>query len=256
MPSDLSVLQQIQELDQRDDELTREIDNLPKHVEAIQARLESHRGELAKTEENLAENGKERRQLEGQIGDHRAKISKLQDQMAGARTNEQFRAFQNEIQFCKDRIDDCEVQILETMEAAEDLEANVAKAQAELQQEEAKVASDVEQARIRIDADKREREEKRATRKELSAGVPAPTMRTYERIRKSSGRAVAAVDGEDCGACHVRVRPKFLQDLRRNDKGILTCESCGLILFIPAPPEDPEAAEDPDSEQSSAPQDE
>ena len=255
MPSDLSVLQQIQELDQRDDELTREIDNLPKHVEAIEARLEAHRRELAKTEEFLAENGKERRQLEGQIGDHGTKISKLQDQMAGARTNEQFRAFQNEIQFCKDRIDDCELQILETMEAAEDLQANVAKARAELQREEAQVASDVEQARIRIDADKREREEKRATRKELSVGVPAPTMRTYERIRKASGRAVAAVYGEDCGACHVRVRPKFLQDLRRNDKGILTCESCGLILFIPDPPEELEPAEDPDSQQSPAPQD-
>lgn len=255
MPSDLSVLQQIQELDQRDDELTKEIDNLPKHVEAIKARLESHRRELAKTEEILAENGKERRQLEGQIGDHRTKISHLQDQMAGARTNEQFRAFQNEIQFCKDRIDDCEVQILETMEAAEDLQSNVTKAQAELQREEAKVASDVEQARIRIDADKQEREEKRATRKDLSAGVPDPTMRTYERIRRTSGRAVAAVLGEDCGACHVRVRPKFLQDLRRNDKGILTCESCGLILFIPIPPEDPEPSEDPKSEQAHAPQD-
>lgn len=248
MPSDLSVLLELQELDQRNDELTKEIENLPKHVEAIQSRLESHRQALAKTEETLAENGKERRQLEGQVGDHKIKISKLQDQMAGARTNAQYHAFQHEIQFCRDRIDECELQILETMEAAEILEANVAKAQAELQQEEAKVANDVSRANARIEADRRERTEKRAARNELTAEVPPPTMRTYERIRKASGRAVAGVVGEDCSACHVRVRPKFLQDLRHIDQGILTCESCGLILYIPDPPEEVAPADDPNPE--------
>ena len=132
MPSEISVLLGIQELDQRIRKLTREIDNLPKHVASIKARLAAHRQALERTQAILAENGKERRHLESKVGDHRQKIAKLQDQMDGARTNEQFRAFQHEIQFCKDAIDQFEERILENMEQAESLQSNVSQAAADL----------------------------------------------------------------------------------------------------------------------------
>ena len=233
MPSEISVLLGIQELDHRIGELTREIDNLPKHVASIKARLAAHRQALERTQAILGENGKERRHLESQVGDHRQKIARLQDQMNGARTNEQFRAFQHEIQFCKDAIDQFEERILENMEQAETLESNVSQAAADLQVEEAKVANDVEVAAARIEADKHERARKELDRNSAVRQVSSSTMQTYERIRKARGTAVAPVINESCGACHVRVRPKFLQDLRHLTDGIFTCESCGLIVYLP-----------------------
>ena len=233
MPSEISVLLGIQELDQRIGELTREIDNLPKHVAAIKARLAAHRQALERTQAILAENGKERRHLESKVGDHKQKIAKLQDQMDGARTNEQFRAFQHEIQFCKEAIDQFEERILENMEQAETLQANVSQAVADLKVEEAKVAKDVEAASERIEADKQERVRKQSDRDSAVGQVSSATMQVYERIRKARGTAVAPVIDESCGACHVRVRPKFLQDLRHLTDGVFTCESCGLIVFLP-----------------------
>ena len=245
MATDLYLARRIQELDQRIDALTREIDGLPKHVEAIESRLASHRQELANTQSVLAENAKQNRQLEGKIEEHKQKISRLQDQMNGAKTNAQFRAFQHEIKFCKDSIDELEENILDKMEQAEALEESVSRAREELKAESAKVAAEVERAREQIETDKLDRERQRATRAALSIKIDPLTMREYERIRMARGVALAEVVGETCSACHVRLRPKFLQDLQQLSRGILTCESCGLIAYLPDEGGDGVPLEDP-----------
>lgn len=245
MPTDLYLARRIQHLDDRIDELTEEIDGLPKHVARIESRLASHQQELADTQAVLAENGKRHRQLEGQVSDFRQKISKLQDQMNGARTNEQFRAFQHEIQYCRDRIDHLEERILDKMEEAEALEENVGKAQADLRLEGGKVAAEVEEARRRIEADKLEREKQRARRASLTGRIDRNALRAYERVRRARGMAVTAVMDENCGACHVRLRPKFLQDLQQLMQGVLTCENCGRIVYLPDQIDDGVPLEDP-----------
>ena len=245
MPSDLSLVRRLQELDRRIDGLTREIDGLPTHIASIEAKLAAHQKELADTQETLADNGREHRSLEGQVGDFRQKISKLQDQMNSARTNEQFRAFQHEIQFCKDHIDQLEERILDKMEQAEALEENVARAEADLKVESDKVAAEVDRAKARIADDRDERDRQREERHSLSARIDRGALRTYERVRSVRGIAVAAVIGESCGSCHVRLRPKLLQDLRLITKGVLTCESCGMIVYFPDEPDSAVNGEEP-----------
>ncbi len=252
MHAELSLLRRLQDLDLRIVALTREIKNLPHHVARIQGRLQAHKQELAKTQEILADNGKEHRYLEGQIADCTRKISKLQDQMNIARTNEQFRAFQHEIQFCKDSIDGFEERILEKMEQAEDLEANVKRAKASLKEEEASVKRDVALATARIAADQKEREQRLVQRTQLAATADTSALRTYERIRKTRGRAMTAVDDEICEACHMRVRPKPLQDLYNESVAILTCESCGLILYLKDDIELTAVTEDPAGDEMAA----
>ena len=235
MHTDLSLALQIQGMDLRIQALTREIDGLPKRIAAVEARLASHKQALAETKAVLEQNKKDHRQFERQIDDQKQKISKLQDQMNGAKTNEQFRAFQHEIRFCKDAIDDLEEGILGKMEEAEQLQQDVSKAEASLKVESAKVAEDVRLAKARIEADRKEREIKLADRRALSAKISPAILRVYQRIRKTRGVAITAVTAENCDSCHVRLRPKLLQDLGQLSEGILTCESCGLIIYRPDP---------------------
>ncbi len=67
------------------------------------------------------------------------KISKLKDQMLGAKTNEQYRAFQNEIDFCQKEIRKAEDRILELMGESEPLDKNVKAAELALKAEKAEV---------------------------------------------------------------------------------------------------------------------
>lgn len=233
MATNIYLACQMQELDQRIAGLTEEIDALPKQVAAIKGRLARHKQALEAKKESLAENAKGQRLLEGEVSDYGQRISKLDVQLNGAKTNEQFHAFQHEIQYCKDQITDREDLILDRMEQAEVLEKQVARAEADLRVESAKVAADIEQARQNIQADRNELERQQAARKKLTARIDPLVVRVYERILKYHGTAVTAVVNETCSSCHVRLRPKFLQDLRMLTDGVLTCENCGLIVYLP-----------------------
>ena len=92
MLPDLKAAIRLQELDHRVAELTREISSLPKHIAEIEKKLESHQRKLEADRAALTANQKDRKRLEGEIQVQEQKISKLKEQMLGAKTNEQYRA--------------------------------------------------------------------------------------------------------------------------------------------------------------------
>ncbi len=252
MPSDLSIVRQIQTCDTRIGELSAEIAQLPKYIAEIEAKLASHKQQLAATQATLAENQKERRRLEGEIGGFKETISKLQNQMGGAKTNEQYRAFQHEIDFATGKISSCEDGILEMMEQAEALDKNVAQAQGELQVESEKVAAEVAEAKARVAADQKFLSAEQASRAELASQVDAQLLKLYTRVQKSRGIAIAAIVESQCQACHVVLRPQFLLDMRNLSDGVLTCESCGRIVYFGEEAEDGIEADDPAGEHNVA----
>src|SRR3979490_1613836 len=125
MHPDLKLVVRLQELDNRLAELAKEIATLPKHVAEIEKKLVSHERKMEVDRAALAANQKERKKCEGDIQLQEQKISKLKDQTLGAKTNEQYRAFQNEIEFCQKEIRKSEDRILELMGESEPLEKNV-----------------------------------------------------------------------------------------------------------------------------------
>src|SRR5581483_1131316 len=166
--------------------------------------------------------------------------SKLKGQMLDAKTNEVYRAFQTEIEFCEKEIRRQEDRILELMSESEPLEKNVKAAEAALAEEKKQVEAEKQQARERTAVDKKGLDELHADRKAIVAGISANVYRNYERIRKGrNGVAVAeAIDGR-CSMCQMAMRLQFCQDLRKGDQ-VMLCESCGRILYYnpPIPVED------------------
>ncbi len=135
MHPDLERLREIQDLDHRIAELTREISYLPAHISEIEGKLESHRRRLEADRALLSANVKDRKRLDDDIKVFESKISRLRDQMSEAKTNEQYRAFQHEIEFAQQEIRKIEDLILDRMAEAEILDQNVKKAEAALKQE-------------------------------------------------------------------------------------------------------------------------
>ena len=146
MHQDLGLVRELQDLDRRITELTREINYLPKHIAEIESRLDSHRRKLEADRAALAANQKERKGLEDDIKISEQKTSKLRDQMSEAKTNEQYRAFQHEIEFGQSEVRKIEDRILDRMSEAEALEKNVKAAEAALKQEAAEVEAEKQQA--------------------------------------------------------------------------------------------------------------
>jgi predicted nucleic acid-binding Zn-ribbon protein len=240
MLPDLKSVIRLQDLDNRVAELTREISALPAHISDIEKKLDSHQRKLEADRAALSANQKERKKTEGDIQVQEQKISKLKGQMLEVKTNEQYRAFQTEIEFCQTEIRRLEDRILELMGESDPLEKNVKAAEVALAEEKKQVEAEKERARQRTAADQKALDELNAERKTVANGVSPSVYRNYERIRKGRrGVAVAeAIDGR-CSACHMAMRLQFFQDLRKGDQ-VMVCESCGRILYYnpPIPVED------------------
>ena len=244
MHPDTVLVTQLQSLDQRIAALEKEVAALPKHIATIERTLESHQRRLEADRAALAANQRDRKKLEGDIQMHEQKISKLKDQMLGAKTNEQYRAFQHEIEYVEKEIRKAEDRILELMSEAEPLEANVKKAEVALKEEKQVVESEKNLARERTAADQAELTKLRADRGESVVKLPPATVSSYERIRKKwNGVAIAEVAGGRCAACQIVLRPQYLQDLRKGEH-LMLCESCGRFLYYTPPValQDPAAA--------------
>ena len=230
MLPDLQLALRLQALDRRIASLEGEIAALPKHVAEIEKQLEAHTRQLERDRAALIANGRDRKKLEGDIQAHEGKISKLRDQMLQAKTNEQYRAFQNEISYAEGEIRKAEDRILGLMEEAEPLDKNVKASEIDLKKQQGHVEGEKKTARERTAAAQKELAEKTGERQSVSGQMDGKFYVEYERIRKKTKNTPIAevVDGH-CDACRISLRPQFFQDLRKGDK-IMSCESCGRIL--------------------------
>ena len=104
MLPDIKHAIRLQILDDRAAALAKEIAALPKHIAEIEKKLEGHQRRLDADRAAMAANQKERKRLEGEMQAQDQKISKLKNQMMEAKTNDQYHAFQHEINFCQQEI--------------------------------------------------------------------------------------------------------------------------------------------------------
>jgi predicted nucleic acid-binding Zn-ribbon protein len=235
MHPDVQAINHVQTMDQRIAALEKEVNELPRHIAVIEKTLESHQRRLEADKAALTANQKDRKNLEGEIQVQNQKVSKLRDQMTSAKTNEQYRAFQNEIDYAEKEIRKHEDRILELMTASEPLDANVKSADGALKQEQKLVEAEKAKARERTAADKTELEKLREEHKQSLSALPRSTVAAYDRIRKKWKGTVSSevVEGR-CTACQMMLRPQFFQDLRKGND-LMFCESCGRFLYYNPP---------------------
>ena len=245
MLPDLKLVIRLQVVDNELADLHREISALPVHVAEIEKKLISHERKLEADRAALAANQKERKKCESDIQAQEQKISKLKDQTLGAKTNDIYRAFQNEIEFCQKEIRRCEDRILELMGESEPLDRNVKTAEASLKDEKAQVEAEKKQARERTVVDQKAQAELLKERGEIVAGVTPSVYKRYTQIAKMRrGIGIAeALDGR-CSVCNMSLRLQFSQELRRGDQ-VMSCESCGRILYYNPPQAVDDAASAP-----------
>ena len=246
MDSVLAQLENLHRLDQRINGLKKELSALPRHIAEIEKKLESRKIELATLRKTYDESEKERRRLEGEIQVGKQKLERLQTQMSEAKTNDQYRAFRNEIHFANNEIRKAEDRVLDKMEEAEGLRGKIAAAEQSLASEQTAIAAEIQETRGRFKGDEEALAAAVEDRKTAAKEVPPNALRSYELAHRKLGvRAMAAVAGQVCTSCHMVIRPQLLQRLRQLSQ-ITSCEFCGAILYDPATVEP--AVEDPAGE--------
>ena len=228
----LSVLISLQQLDTAADQARRRLSEIPAAERDLQARVAAAKTTVDAVKARLAENQQARRDLDKQVAMFDSRLSRFEDHKAAVKTNQEFTALLHEISTAKTEKDAVEEQILILLEAADVVGAELKTAESVL----AETTRDVTAARAAIDTERKTLDaqltELAANRARETPGVTPAVLAKYDQILKQRRMlAIVPIEADLCTACHVRLRPAVVQQVRRND-GLVQCDSCQRLLYV------------------------
>jgi predicted nucleic acid-binding Zn-ribbon protein len=248
MLPDLERLIQLQDIESRAAVANKAITEAPGRIAALDALLQSATAALATAKQSLADNQTARRSIDKDLISAQQRQEKYKEQLMAVKTNDEFRAMQHQIEAVGAEVGQHEERVLVNMMAADEINANIKKAEAALKSAQAKVAAE----RAAIESDTKTQHtaiaECEAERARIVAAMDnRGAIETFQRIARVRGIAVARAEGERCTICQVRLRPAVFAGVRKNDQ-IVQCDSCQRILyFTPPSPASSASPASPDS---------
>ena len=233
MHPDLEKLMILQTHDVEAKRLRDEMIALPKLVASLDSKSKSVTGQRAVVLDLITKEDALRRRQESDVKDHQAKIARVRKQLDLATTTVQVTAFEHEMAFAQGEIGRIEDAEFESMERSEGLEAQRKLADDAVSDAGKIHARERTRAIETIAADKVLLATVDAARAVLRPQISEAALSTYDRIAKGKGNAVAEAVNQKCMACQMMVRPQRWNDLRdrSNDDTMMTCESCGRLLY-------------------------
>jgi hypothetical protein len=211
---------------------------MPALQQALEARIAARSAAVAAVKERIGTGKTSRAETEKEVAGVQTRLSKYKGQLTEVKTNKEYTALLKEIATAEQDVRKHEDRLLERMEEAEVLAAELKTAEAALKAEQAEVAR--EQAVLDAERSELDKELSRVTeaRAAVTAQLSKETLMLFERVAHGR-RGIAVAEARDglCTVCHVRLRPQMFNDVRRND-GIYQCGSCTRILyFVPSSPQ-------------------
>ena len=231
----LPVIEKLLVLQDRDRRLLRlraELANLPGQRQVISSRAAKALADADTAKKRLQQAESDRKKLELEVESIKDRIGKLRVQQNDTRSNDQYRAFQHQIETCEtevSRLEDKQLEFMEQIEAAAKDYAVVAKATNAVKEETDRQLRDLVSREEHL---KKEAESVGADRGKIAETIDESTRAKYERVIKTRGdNAVVGVAKGICGGCHVRLpQQSFLLAKAQND--VVTCTNCGRLLYF------------------------
>jgi predicted nucleic acid-binding Zn-ribbon protein len=234
--SEYDTLLEVQAHDTTVDQLRHRRAHLPERAELaeVDAELSALAAEVASVTEERDDRARQQRRIEDEVTAIEAKLTEVDGAMYGGSITspKELQALQDETGHLKRRQSTLEDQVLELMEALEPLEARLAeldgrRATLDGRAQELLVAAAEAEAGIEADLVTTE-----AERTALAGDLPSDLLAQYEAARvQFRGVAVARIEHNTCGGCHLRLSAMEVDNLKHLAPGeVVTCGECGRLL--------------------------
>src|ERR1700722_15293147 len=231
MLPDIDKLLDLQIAGQESRNHEEEVAEKTRSIAAIELKLAGTRAHLEKARAAAKADEANRKKFESSIQDLQGKISKYRDQSLAVKTNDQYKALLQEIQFAEGEIRINEDRILEVMVNVDARDKDVKAAEAKLKAETAEIEKEKEDARRVTAEDQKKLSEWNAKRDSLRHGISEDVLRQYERVAKFRGTGLAEVRDQKCTGCQVKLRPQTYNEVRNGEK-VMVCESCSRVYYF------------------------
>jgi len=221
----------IQDRDRKLRQLKTELKNAPLERKALEGKLTGTSAALDAAKLKAKEIEVRRKDLENQVHLLNERIQKYEHQKLGTKKNDEYQAYDHQIETLKKEIAEIEDRELELMEAAEAQKPIVASAEKEAAATKAQVERQLNDLSEKVKSIEAQQVAILADRAKLTTAVDEDLLDTYQRLfDKKDGVAVAALANEICQGCHVKSQTHIIHAVKAA-KEVTTCLNCGRILY-------------------------
>ncbi len=230
----LDTLKKAQRLDSEIHQAQGLLEEIPAKRAKLKAEMEFEKGRLHELEKSLKDIQVKLKDRELELSQKENQIKKLDGQLSQVKTNKEYAALQQEVASLKadnSLLEEGIIHILDEVDAAKDEtrkeKEKLALITKSFQEKDDALAGQEKTLQIRLAEMKKQRDE-------AVVQLPLELGELYQRIAfKKQGLALAAVNGENCAACQMNLRPQLLNEIRLGEQ-IIVCENCSRILYYEA----------------------
>src|SRR5688572_7357075 len=221
----------IQDRDRKLRQLKTELKNAPLERKSLEGKLAGTSAALDAAKLKAKEIEVKRKELENDVKSLEERIVKYEQQKLATKKNEEYQAYDHQIETLRKEIAGLEDRELDLMEAAETQRPVIAKADQEASTTRDMVQRQIAALEAKIKAIEIQQTEVQAERAKLAVEVDEDLLDTYQRLfDKKDGVAVAALANDICQGCHVKSQTHVIHAVKAA-KEVTTCLNCGRILY-------------------------
>jgi predicted nucleic acid-binding Zn-ribbon protein len=232
MKETIQGLLKLREIDEKLAHLHRRIDDGPRILSKREAEFQESGKSVEEKKETIQASQLSSKEREVQLKSLEEDIKKQDAYLLGAKTNEEYRALQDQIGRLRDQVGELEEEIL----ASYDLVEEEKKVLAEMERELGIQKDEFEEFKKNIENDLKEYNAEidmhLAKRQEMADEIHFEAVQLYNKVKKArGGDGIVSADGQTCGGCYMTVTTNDLARLRGMNE-IVLCKFCQRILYL------------------------
>jgi len=227
---ELSILINLQEIDNQLKELDDEKGDLPEQLERLNGRIDTLSTAISDLDAVLKEKTGERSNLQVELQSSQQQSEKSQAVIFSVKTSKEYDAITAEIEQAKDKCIKCEKRLEELRVEIDALENELFEKHSEFEGIQAQFTDRDKEMQAKLGETQGEILELTHSREKEVKKLKVPLIAHYERIRKiRDGIGVSYIVGDACSYCYSVLPPQRKTEVRKMEEFII-CEVCGCIL--------------------------
>lgn len=233
MPVTDTALRRLHEILLQVADIRGQIERGPKQVKAAQSQLQVARDALAHCKEAIKQKRMEGDRKQLLQREREAKLYEWQGKLNAAKNNREYQAVKDQIAADTQANSVLSDEILEILESIDALQAKSVELDSKLKVVESDTAKTESRIQERLVVLKQELARVEAELKAEEAKIPSDFEDTYRRLVDSRAEeAFAPLDDKSCGGCNTGLTLKLIDQLRMGTPAL--CSSCGCLIYRPA----------------------